>query len=237
MTGNGSIVRHDVGAAIERVLITGDLSQLSSEQRVEYYNRTCESLELNPLTRPFEYIVLNGKLTLYARKDCTDQLRKQHDVSIRITAREKIDDVYVVTAQATTKDGRTDESIGAVPTTGKTGQPLTGDNLANAIMKAETKSKRRVTLSICGLGMTDEAELDTIPDSAKRAPSEDLDDVVLRYTKQIGKAASTEELEEIRSEFKSHPYPADVQGAVAGVYKDKVKSLKKPKGREPGEEG
>ena len=31
-------------------------------------------------------------------------------------------------------------------------------------MKAETKSKRRVTLSICGLGFLDESEIDTIPD-------------------------------------------------------------------------
>ena len=33
---------------------------------------------------------------------------------------------------------------------------------ANAMMKAETKAKRRVTLSICGLGMLDESEFDTI---------------------------------------------------------------------------
>ena len=31
------------------------------------------------------------------------------------------------------------------------------------MMKAETKAKRRVTLSICGLGMLDETEVETIP--------------------------------------------------------------------------
>ncbi len=36
-------------------------------------------------------------------------------------------------------------------------------------MKAETKSKRRVTLSLCGLGMLDESEVETIP-GAVRAP-------------------------------------------------------------------
>ena len=30
-------------------------------------------------------------------------------------------------------------------------------------MKAETKAKRRVTLSICGLGMLDETEVETVP--------------------------------------------------------------------------
>src|SRR6202020_1247291 len=38
-----------------------------------------------------------------------------------------------------------------------------------AVMKAETKSKRRVTLSICGLGILDETEIETIPES-KPAP-------------------------------------------------------------------
>src|SRR5690606_24912460 len=37
--------------------------------------------------------------------------------------------------------------------------------LANAYMKAETKAKRRVTLSICGLGWLDETETETIPDA------------------------------------------------------------------------
>jgi hypothetical protein len=33
-------------------------------------------------------------------------------------------------------------------------------------MKAETKAKRRVTLSICGLGLLDETEIETIPGAA-----------------------------------------------------------------------
>ena len=36
-------------------------------------------------------------------------------------------------------------------------------------MKAETKSKRRVTLRLCGLGMLDESEVETIP-NAQRVP-------------------------------------------------------------------
>jgi hypothetical protein len=43
---------------------------------------------------------------------------------------------------------------------------LKGEAKANAIMKAETKAKRRVTLSISGMGWTDESEVDSIP-SAK----------------------------------------------------------------------
>lgn len=143
---------------IEQVLITGDLNRLTAEQRNIYYKSVCESLGLNPLTRPFDYIVLNGKLTLYARKDCTDQLRSLRGISIRLVTRESIEGVAIVTAQATDRAGRIDESTGAVSVTG-----LKGEALANAIMKAETKAKRRVTLSICGLGFTDETEVESIP--------------------------------------------------------------------------
>ena len=83
----------------EAALIVGDLSKLSPEQRQAYYLRVCESLGLNPLTRPFEYLTLNGRLILYARKDCTDQLRSLHDVSVSITARERQEDVFIVTAR------------------------------------------------------------------------------------------------------------------------------------------
>jgi len=149
----------EYAAIVERVLATGDLAKLSTQDRLNYLNAICRSVGLNPLSQPFQYITLNGKLTLYARKDATDQLRKIHSVSIQIVSREHINDVYIVTARATTPEGRTDESIGAVSIGN-----LKGDLLCNAIMKAETKSKRRVTLSICGLGFLDESEIETIPD-------------------------------------------------------------------------
>jgi hypothetical protein len=177
-------VQTQIGA-IERVLIGGDLSELSELDRLAYYKATCESLGLNPLTKPFDYIELNApgggkKLTLYAKRDCTDQLRNNRNVSVEIVSRDVIDSVCVVTAKATMPDGRKDESIGAVPlvreggewTTAQGGRrffkangeliPLRPDDRANAIMKAETKAKRRVTLSICGLGVLDESEFDTI---------------------------------------------------------------------------
>lgn len=151
---------------IEEVLMKGDLKSLSDQERLTYFNRVCESVGLNPLTQPFSYITLNGKLVLYANKSCTDQLRSVHKISIEIVSREKVGDVYVVTARARTPDGRTDESTGAVAL-GK----ASGEMLANLYMKAETKAKRRVTLSICGLGLLDESEVDSIP-GAQRVPSE-----------------------------------------------------------------
>ena len=152
----------DAFALIEQVVMQGDLSKLNPEQRVCYYRKVCESMGLNPYTRPFDYILLNGKLTLYAKKDCTEQLRKINGVSIEGLEDRFVDDLYIVKAFAKTKDGRTDASTGAV-TIGH----LKGEAKANAIMKAETKAKRRVTLSISGMGLVDETELESIP-SAKR---------------------------------------------------------------------
>jgi hypothetical protein len=148
-------VATQAGAALlEKVVIGGDLKDLSPAERVAYYRQVCESIGLNPLTKPFDYITLNGKLTLYARKDATDQLRKRDGVSIvpPLTT-QIINDTYIVTAIASV-DGRTDISTGAVSIKNKA-----GDDLANAMLKAETKAKRRVTLSICGLGMLDETEV------------------------------------------------------------------------------
>lgn len=148
----------DQAPIIEQVVIQGDLSKLQPAERVRYYREVCQSLGLNELTRPFEYITLNGKLTLYARKDATDQLRGIRGVSVTRLERERIDDLYVVTAYAADKSGRQDSAIGAVHVKG-----LQGEALANALMKAETKAKRRVTLSLCGLGWSDETEVPDIP--------------------------------------------------------------------------
>lgn len=144
--------------AIEATLIGGDLGRLGLPERLLFYKELCARLKLNELARPFEYILLDGKLTLYARKDCTDQLRAIHQISIEILSREKLEDIYMVTAKATTAKGRSDESMGALSLAGLKGSPL-----CNALMKCETKAKRRVTLSICGLGFVmDETEIETV---------------------------------------------------------------------------
>lgn len=142
---------------IESVITKGDLAKLTPQERVTYYKDVCESLGLNPLTRPFEYITLNGKLVLYARRDCADQLRRLHRISVEILSQKADGELYIVQARARAPNGRTDEDMGAV-TIGR----LTGEMRANAVLKCVTKAKRRVTLSICGLGFLDETEVDDI---------------------------------------------------------------------------
>lgn len=148
----------DVASLVESLVTQGDLKGLTPGERVGYYRAVCERVGLDPVSQPFQYITLQGKLTLYATKGAAEQLRRVHGISIDVTAREVIGDCFVVTVTGSTRDGRKDGSLGVVPVSG-----LKGEALANAMMKAETKAKRRVTLSLTGLGMLDELETESIP--------------------------------------------------------------------------
>ena len=144
---------------LEKVIIEGDLEKLSAAERMEYYAKVCDSLGLNPLTRPFDYIKLSGKLTLYAKKDATEQLAKMHHVSIKLQPGRSIEGVYLVQATAST-EYRSVDATGAVPI-----ESLKGEAKANALMKAETKACRRAVLRLVGLGWLDETEVAAVPDA------------------------------------------------------------------------
>lgn len=135
--------------AVEQALTIGDLAKMSNEVRIAYYLAVCQSAGLNPLTRPFTALKgEDGRVFLYANKDCAEQLRKVNRVSLRIISRERLDDLYVVTVRGWTPDGREDEAQGVV----SVGKNTAGLGFANLLMRAETKGKRRVTFSLCGLG-------------------------------------------------------------------------------------
>jgi hypothetical protein len=151
-------LKPNMGAIVDDVIARGDLSKLTPEQRVNHYNNVCRSMGLNPLTQPFQYITLNGKLQLYARRDAADQLRKINGINIEIAEHSVRDGLLTVHVRAIDKTGRRDEDFGVVSIAG-----LKGEIAANAFLKAVTKAKRRVTLSISGLGWLDESEVDVEP--------------------------------------------------------------------------
>lgn len=140
------------------LVLKGDLRQFTPEQKAKYYTNLCRSLGLNPLTKPFDLIVLNNKEQLYANRNCAEQLRKINGISVIEITKDKQGDIFIITVKVQDKTGRYDIATGAVNLKG-----LSGDQLANKLMTAETKAKRRATLSICGLGMLDETEVATIP--------------------------------------------------------------------------
>jgi hypothetical protein len=157
-TAIATLDRRDAGMVMENLIAKGDLKDLTPAERAHYYRNVCESMGLNPLTQPFQYITLNGKLTLYATKTATDQLRKNNGVSFTKIERETSGELHIATVYVRDRDGREDVDMGAVNVAG-----LKGEALANAYMKALTKAKRRATLSICGLGWLDESETESVP--------------------------------------------------------------------------
>lgn len=169
------------GDIIEQVITKGELDKLTPQERTQYYVEVCRSVGLNPMTQPFSYIRLNGRLVLYAAKGCTDQLRTSRGVSVEDMSETERDGVFVVTCKVRDAQGRTDMAKGAVPIGG-----LKGEALANAIMKAETKAKRRATLSLCGLGMLDESELETIPAAAISVPESVTQELVTKPANSNG---------------------------------------------------
>lgn len=145
-------------ATLEIVLGSGDLSRLTPQQRVEYYGAVCRSLGVNPLTRPFDFLRgEDGKIHLYPNATCAAQLRDRDGITITETRAEHLPElgVYQVHVRGRSASGREDAAIGVVPVVDKDGQPLRGRALANALMKADTIARRRLTLALAGLGWSD----------------------------------------------------------------------------------
>lgn len=146
------------GKTLLALITSGDMGGLDSEKKIAYYKSRCEAAGLDPRTAPFQFIRLQGKETLYATKGATDQLTKVHKISVEVLDQKTEGDIRVVMVRAKAADGRQTDEMGAVPVSG-----LKGADLANAYMKAITKAKRRAVLSLCGLGMMDETELEAVP--------------------------------------------------------------------------
>lgn len=160
-TNTHSPIERDAGVCndiISSLFINGDISRLTPSQKVNYYRQVCDKLGLDPLSQPFRILRLHGREIMYCDRGGAQQLNKLHRVSHEIRSRETVNGCYVVTAQASTPDGRKTESLGAVPITN-----LKGETLCNAMMKAETKAKRRATLDLLGLGILDETEIPPNP--------------------------------------------------------------------------
>lgn len=146
---------------IESIVLRGDLSGLGPTERARFYTQMCEGLGLNPHAQPFAFLRLNGKEVFYATRGATDQLAAIHKLNREIVDGPKVIDlagtklVYAV-CRATLPNGRVETSTATVPLI----DPV------NVLMKCETKAKRRATLSILGLGVLDEMELETLPANA-----------------------------------------------------------------------
>ena len=145
---------------IQSLVFEQDVAKLGPDQLLAYVKRLCDTLKIDIMMQPFQLLTLQKKKQLYATKNATDQLRQVQGISITDLKIEITNGICTATAKAEMrlKNGtlRVDMDMGIVPVQG-----LTGENLSNAVMKATTKAKRRVTLSLTGLLMMDETEVVT----------------------------------------------------------------------------
>lgn len=218
---------------VAQVIINGDLSKLSAKQRVDYYNGYCQRLGLDAFTKPFDLLKLNGREILYCTRSGAQQLNKLHNVSHMITSRETNAEagVYLVTSRACLPDGRCTESIGAVNITG-----LKGEAYANAVMKAETKAKRRATLDLLGLGVLDETEVESIANMPKSemqpipAPVLSEADIMCRKTYEdaagvISALDIVENIGQLRSLYKMNSVLVDANPEIKEMFSSLKKEL------------
>ena len=71
---------------LEKLVIDGDLSKLTSAQRLAWYQVRCDAAGLDRRSQPFQYLVLHDKLQLYATKAATDQLIANRKLTVAIVA-------------------------------------------------------------------------------------------------------------------------------------------------------
>jgi hypothetical protein len=150
--------KNELNKVLDKVIeLNGDLTNLNDRERKIYYYHMCDKIGLDPETRPFGYFNLDGKVILYATKSCSDQLRYKHGISTKNLEVYFHNNIVYCKATIVDKEGREETAIGA--------EILENDaklNVADKIMKAETKAKRRATLSMFAIGMLDETEIYSI---------------------------------------------------------------------------
>lgn len=173
-------------AAVEAALV-GDLSKLSPQQCVNLIMGLCRKTGLDPLTKPFEFIVTwdarkkAERKILYATKNASEQLSRIHNLVVAIVEKEIVTTPcgeQILTLRSTCKspDGRQSENVAAVSlsTVVKNSDgtvalviPLTGREYSVAYMRAHTMAMRRVVLTHTGISVPDETEIDNIEGARK----------------------------------------------------------------------
>ena len=217
---------------LAKLVLEQDLSKFSDVQKVQYVTALCERLGIDPLTKPFELMILNGKLLPYPTKAATNQLTKRYKLSLLITSAKQNGDMYVVLAEARTSTGQVVQDMGVVNIAN-----LKGDALQNAMLKAVTKAKRRAVLSIVGLGMLDETEVpynvttEALPDVAIEVKvtdfdaTEDKEAIIADWIAKIESCSTVDELTKLGNDG-INKLDVAVKGELRVYYVEKHKQLK-----------
>jgi hypothetical protein len=145
---------------MSKLKIIHNLDGLTKEQIDQYLRDISEHLGVDPDLNAFDVIRMDNSLQVYARRGTTDMLREL--MGIEVTSIDLLDIPGSATFRATGRKAhvsapnptRQEIAIGSCAIAG-----LTGQKLSDAIMTAETRAGRRLTLKFTGLGILDVSEV------------------------------------------------------------------------------
>jgi hypothetical protein len=136
-----------------------DLESLNEEQRQDYIKAVCkhmgvpDNLNLVALTR-MDDGEGPSRLVAYAKRGATENVRDNLGIDVVSLTSQLLVGSIVFTATGKNAKGRQEISTGA-----KYIEGLTGTRLDDAIMTAQTRATRRMTLQFVGAGVLDESEV------------------------------------------------------------------------------
>lgn len=151
-------------AGIKEYFRSGNIAQLSADEQDFIKAKLCERYNLDPILRPFELISFSGgQQKFYMTASATNQLANALSLTREIVQLE-IDEQRMIakcTVKVSSPSGRS-ETCNAFIAISKFQQPkerggiptkvlLEGEDLANTLMKLETKAKRKATMSFFGI--------------------------------------------------------------------------------------
>lgn len=214
----------------------GDFSVLTKEEINTYTSFLCDKYGLDKSTQPIRFIKDKNSENIipYLTRNATDQLRKNLGISV---IEENIQFspnglACIVTVKVQDKEGRTDMDTGSVFIGG-----LVGNEYSDKIMTCVTKAKKRATISLSGIGILDETEVQGIAEGVLRESiqsketleGEISEEEISKITLLVNNAAKTESWvtteEYLRNKFKKSLHVLDFALKCLNEAKDKNNSL------------
>ncbi len=136
-----------------------DLDRLNDEQLRQYYLDACQFHGVPPELNVLAFTLMDSgdgarRRVLYAKKGATDIIRERLGISVVDLRKEVFNGTLTYTCLGKNAAGRTEIAVGASYIDGVIGRAL-----EIAIMVAQTRAVRRMTLQFAGAGLLDETEL------------------------------------------------------------------------------
>jgi hypothetical protein len=150
--------------AVREYFRSGNVAGLNDAEKDFVLRKLCERYNLDVILRPFELIEFQGKQKFYMTASATNQLAGLRNLTREVQAIKCDFERGIAECQCTVTDsatGRKETGSGFISITrfevdktkpgGVAKVSMSGEDLANALAKLETKAKRRVTLAFFGV--------------------------------------------------------------------------------------